>query len=80
MAVIEIQTIEGGRLEWVAIAADTNQERLIDWGHRLLAGFHRNDLKPSIRILDKEAHRGGVVIGAWQDDAPTPRMVPTPHG
>lgn len=67
MAAIEIQTNEGGRLEWVTIATDTNQDRLIEWGDRLLAGFHRGDIKPNIRILDKEAHRGGVVIGAWQD-------------
>ena len=74
MAVIEIQTIEGGRLEWVAIYSDTDTERAVRWGDRLVAGFVRPD-RPNIRILNR-LH--GEVIGAWQTEGyettgPAPR-------
>jgi hypothetical protein len=62
MAVIEIQTIEGGRLEWVAIYSDSNTERAMGWGNRLLLGTLP---KPNLRILDR-LH--GSVIGAWQSE------------
>jgi hypothetical protein len=62
MAVIEIQTIEGGRLEWVAIYQDSNASRAIEWGDKLLWTVHP---KPSLRILER-LH--GKVIGAWQAD------------
>lgn len=68
MNVVEIQTIEGGRLSWVAIYADSNLGRAIGWGDRLLSGFRPIDLKPKLRILDRYAHEGGKVIGAWQLD------------
>lgn len=62
MAVIEINTIEGGRLERVAIYSDTDTERAIRWGDRLVQGFVR-PTRPHIRILNR-LH--GEVIGAWQ--------------
>lgn len=60
--VIEIQTIEGGRLEWVAICSDSNKERAIEWGDRLLMGVHP---KPFLRVTDGLR---GAVIGAWQKE------------
>lgn len=66
MAVIEIQTIEGGRLEWVAIYRDSNPERAVEWGNRLVGNMET--VKPSIRILDC-LH--GKVIGAWQTEGYT---------
>lgn len=62
MAVIEIQTIEGGRFAWAAIYLDSDQRRAIEWGDRLLQRVHP---RPSLRILD---HELGNVIGAWQDE------------
>ena len=59
--VVEIQTIEGGRLEWVAIMSDTNQTRAIEWGEKLLRGM--GDFKPNLRVTDG-LH--GPVTGAWQ--------------
>ena len=64
MAVIEINTIEGGRLSWVAIYSDSNTERAMRWGHQLLSGF-REGAAPHIRLLDR-LH--GEVIGAWQEN------------
>jgi hypothetical protein len=62
MAVIEIQTIEGGRLEWVAIYRDTDAARAIEWGDKLLLIARP---KPNLRILDRQL---GRVIGAWQPE------------
>lgn len=59
--VVEIQTIESGRLEWVAICSDTNQHRAIEWGEKLLRGM--GDMKPNLRVTDGLY---GPVIGAWQ--------------
>lgn len=59
--VIEIQTIEGGRLEWVAICSDSNQDRAIEWGEALLRGM--GEFKPALRVTDGLR---GPVIGAWQ--------------
>jgi hypothetical protein len=68
MAVIEIQTIEGGRLTWVGIYRDSNEARAIGWGNTLINGFARSHEhhEPNLRILDKPASEGGIVIGAWQ--------------
>lgn len=66
MAVIEIATIEGGRLGWVGIYSDTDTNRAIRWGDQMMSGFRAGELKPGIRILDKRACDGGKVIGAWQ--------------
>lgn len=63
MAIVEIQTIEGGRLEWVAIYRDSNTERACRWGDQLLSGFRPREPKPFLRILDGPL---GKVIGAWQ--------------
>lgn len=62
MSIIEIQTIEGGRLEWVGIYSDSNSDRAIRWGDSLLRG---TSPRPSLRILDG---RLGKVVGAWQAD------------
>jgi hypothetical protein len=69
MPVIEIQTIEGGRLEWVAIYSDSDPERAIRWGDRLVGGMVR-PARPNIRILNR-LH--GEVIGAWQQEGYEPR-------
>lgn len=62
MAAIEIQTTgEGKRLEWVTIYTDTNGDRAIEWGNKLVGNM--GDFAPVIRILD-QVH--GNVIGAWQ--------------
>lgn len=64
-AIIEIQTIEGGRIEWVGIMRSSDDKSAIEWGDALLAGFHNRglgNLKPALRITDWR----GVVIGAWQ--------------
>lgn len=63
MAVIEVQTIEGGRIDWVAIYSDTDPERAVEWVDRLL--MNAREPKPHFRILDK---RFGKVIGAWQEE------------
>ena len=73
MAVIEIQTMEGGRLEWVAVFMSTDADIALRWGNQLIHGFETaprsmQGLKPSLRILDKEMHRGGKVIGSWQSE------------
>lgn len=61
MAVIEIQTIEGGRIDWVAIYSDTDTKSAVEWVDYLL--IQAREPKPHFRILDK-LH--GNVIGAWQ--------------
>lgn len=63
MNVIEIQTIEGGRLSWVAIYSDSERDRAIRWGHDLRSGLGR--FAPNLRITDGLY---GPVIGAWQDE------------
>lgn len=63
MAVIEVQTIEGGRSDWVAIYSDTDTESAVEWVDYLL--IQARDPKPHFRILDK-LH--GTVIGAWQKE------------
>jgi hypothetical protein len=60
MSIIEIQTIEGGRLEWVGIYSGSNDGHTIRWGDDLIS---RVNPKPNIRILDRQH---GKVIGAWQ--------------
>ena len=64
MPVIEIQTIEGGRLEWVAIYSDTDTDRAIRWGDQLVSGIVP-PARPRIRILN---HLHGEVLGAWQSE------------
>lgn len=64
MSIIEIETIEGGRLQWVAISSDTNTDRLINWANNLTHGVTP---PPNLRILTREQHRGGTVIATWQD-------------
>ncbi|WP_447948255.1 hypothetical protein [Microbacterium maritypicum] len=68
MAVIEIETIEGGRMKWVGIYRDTDSARAVRWGDTLLNGFAHSDEhpEPNLRLLDKAAVDGGVVIGSWQ--------------
>ncbi|MFF2054141.1 hypothetical protein ACFVU2_21220 [Leifsonia sp. NPDC058194] len=63
MSTIEIQTTEGGRLSWVAIYQDSDDQRAIRWGDQLLSGFRRGEPRPYLRILDRPL---GKVIGAWQ--------------
>lgn len=65
MAVIEIGTIEGKRLEWVGIYSDSDAERAVWWGDTLLSGFGPHDPKPAIRLLDRAF---GRVIGSWQPE------------
>lgn len=62
MAAIEIQTTgEGKRLEWVTIYTDSDENRAVEWGHKLVGNM--GDFAPAIRILDRPH---GNVIGAWQ--------------
>lgn len=74
MAVIEIQTIEGGRLDWVAIYSDTRMDRAIRWGDYLVNGVRP---APNLRILDR---MHGNVIGAWQRDGYDPAPGPADRG
>ena len=70
MAVIEIQTIERSkRLEWVPIYSDTDTERAVRWGTRLLSGM-TEPTRPSLRILDRQ---DGDVIGTWQERGYEPK-------
>lgn len=63
MHYIEIQTMEGKRLEWVAIAADSDKNRLMNWGNRLKDA--NPDLPVNIRLTD--GFQGDVVV-SWQDE------------
>lgn len=63
MHYIEIQTMEGKRLEWVTIAGDTDEKRLIEWGNRLKMA--NPDRPVNIRITDG-LH--GEVVGSWQKE------------
>ncbi len=63
MAAIEIQTMEGPRIEWVTVYFDSDTESAIRWVDYLLLGAQ--DPKPYFRLLDK-IH--GTVIGAWQEE------------
>lgn len=65
MAVIEIQTIEGGRLEWVGIMSASRFEDAIAWGDAMHLARYPKGMKPNLRILDRPH---GKVIGAWQEE------------
>ena len=63
MNVIEIQTIEGGRLDWVAIASAKASE-LIRFGDAIkYARYPHNWPSPNLRLVEN-----GKVTGAWQAD------------
>ena len=74
--ILEIQTIEGRRLEWIGIFSSTKDEDVIDYGHALLSGFtgHRSVLRPALRVVNRK----GEVLGAWQTEGyeslPAPRL------
>lgn len=65
--VVEIQTIESGRIEWVAIMSSTHQHSAIEWGESLLRGM--GDMKPNLRVTDGLY---GPVTGAWQAEGYEP--------
>lgn len=62
-ATVEIQTIEGGRLEWVGIFRAIGGDEIkaaIALGEKIIAGFH-GEGSPALRIVDKD----GTDIGGW---------------
>lgn len=63
MAVVEIQTIEGGRLEWVGIMTASETEDAVRWGDAMMLARYPWGMKPKLRLLDRPH---GTVIGAWQ--------------
>lgn len=70
MTIIEIQTMESGRLKWMPVFGSTSKAEAVEWGNTLLAGFERNlgseqNFKPALRVLDE---LDGNVIGAWQTE------------
>lgn len=75
-AIIEIQTIEGGRLEWVSIFSSTSDVDAVRWGDTLLEGFGSRwagrvgNFKPNLRVTDSK----GNVIGAWQAEGYEPAV------
>lgn len=67
---VEIQTIEGGRLEWVGVAhfaGNKAVELACRWGDILHSGFNQSPafMKPNLRLVSS---KDGKVLGAWQKE------------
>lgn len=60
MSVIEIQTIEGGRLLWVAVMSSSDREFAIEWGDAMADAKYPMGLSPVLRLVE-----AGKVVGAW---------------
>ena len=77
---VEIQTIEDGRLEWIAVMQTSDDKFAVEWGHALLKGFtgRMARLAPKLRVVDLH----GRVVGAWQSEgyemAASPEETGTP--